>query len=157
MNVMSVCYIEQDTEQPLFRPFTRESLHAIQARIAAEKAKKQANEEVSCYNKWVNEFLMNWPEWSELQLDYHASHHESLEPDTMLEAGLSLPRALQRNFPNELIATPIEDIDKYYHNKMVCLLSFTWYYYVIITLSFSTNSSSIQLTLDSKSMKISLY
>lgn len=48
---MSVCYIEQDTEQPLFRPFTRESLHAIQTRIAAEKAKKQANEEVSYYNE----------------------------------------------------------------------------------------------------------
>lgn len=38
----------------------------------------------------------------------------------MLEAGLPLPRALQRDFPPELIATPIEDIDKYYKNKMVC-------------------------------------
>lgn len=37
----------------------------------------------------------------------------------MLEAGLPLPRALQREFPPELIATPIEDIDKYYENKRV--------------------------------------
>lgn len=37
----------------------------------------------------------------------------------MLEAGLPLPRALQREFPPELIATPIDDIDKYYQNKMV--------------------------------------
>lgn len=37
----------------------------------------------------------------------------------MLEAGLPLPKGLQRVFPSELIATPIEDIDKFYHNKMV--------------------------------------
>lgn len=37
----------------------------------------------------------------------------------MLEAGLPLPRGLQREFPSELIATPIEDIDKYYQNKLV--------------------------------------
>ena len=31
-----------------------------------------------------------------------------------MEAGLTLPRYLERNFPPELIATPIEDIDQYY-------------------------------------------
>ena len=51
---------------------------------------------------------------------YIAPHaHDTLKPDPMLEAGLPLPRALQREFPPELIATPIEDIDKYYENKMV--------------------------------------
>lgn len=54
------------------------------------------------------------------QHDIYAPHHErELEPDPMLEAGLTLPRALQREFPPELIATPIEDLDKYYENKMV--------------------------------------
>lgn len=51
---------------------------------------------------------------------HHAREHEPGQPDPMLEAGLPLPRALQRDFPAELIATPIEDIDKYYKNKMVC-------------------------------------
>jgi hypothetical protein len=50
---------------------------------------------------------------------YVPQHHDVIEPDPMLEAGLPLPRALQREFPPELIATPIEDIDKYYENKMV--------------------------------------
>lgn len=45
----------------------------------------------------------------------------------MLEAGLPLPRALQREFPPELIATPIDDIDKYYQNKMVSLFNLLFY------------------------------
>ena len=48
---------------------------------------------------------------------------DQIEPDPLLEAGLPLPRALQREFPPELIATPIEDIDKYYKNKMVSMCS----------------------------------
>ena len=31
-----------------------------------------------------------------------------------LEQGLSLPKQFQRDFPGDLIATPIEDLDKYY-------------------------------------------
>jgi hypothetical protein len=39
----------------------------------------------------------------------------------MMEAGLPIPRALERNFPPELIATPIEDIDPYYEDQAVSL------------------------------------
>ncbi|CAG2174737.1 unnamed protein product [Oppiella nova] len=90
---------EEDCVPPLFRPFTRESLAAIEGRIAEETARRTA----------------------QLESDtYIAPHHvDTLKPDPMLEAGLPLPRALQREFPPELIATPIEDLDKYYENKMV--------------------------------------
>lgn len=37
----------------------------------------------------------------------------------MMEAGLPIPRALERNFPLELVATPIEDIDPYYRDQQV--------------------------------------
>ena len=40
---------EEDCAPPLFRPFTRESLAAIQTRIAEEKARKIAQLEV-CYS-----------------------------------------------------------------------------------------------------------
>lgn len=62
------------------------------------------------------------PDQSETYIAPHA--HDTLKPDPMLEAGLPLPRALQREFPPELIATPIEDLDKFYENKMVCLIIF---------------------------------
>jgi voltage-gated sodium channel type II alpha len=89
---------EEDCVPPLFRPFTRDSLAAIEARIAEEEARKTGEP---------------------VQHDvYVPQHHDVIEPDPMLEAGLPLPRALQREFPHELIATPIEDIDKYYENKM---------------------------------------
>ena len=38
-----------------------------------------------------------------------------------MEAGLPIPRALERNFPMELVATPIEDIDPYYGDRRVRL------------------------------------
>lgn len=41
-------------------------------------------------------------------------HHDRQKPNPKMEAGLTLPRYLERNFPPELIATPIEDIDQYY-------------------------------------------
>ena len=37
----------------------------------------------------------------------------------MMEQGLPIPRALERNFPSDLIATPIEDIDPYYEDQPV--------------------------------------
>ncbi|XP_017493920.1 PREDICTED: sodium channel protein type 2 subunit alpha-like, partial [Rhagoletis zephyria] len=82
--------------QNSFRPFTRESLEGIKRRIREENARKL-----------------------QMQQAQEAAHQqEPSEPDAMLEAGLPLPRALQREFPPELIATPIDDIDKYYQNKM---------------------------------------
>ena len=40
-------------------------------------------------------------------------------PEPMMEQGLPIPRALERNFPAELIATPIEDIDPFYRDQPV--------------------------------------
>lgn len=42
----------------------------------------------------------------------------------MMEAGLPLPRPLERNFPPDLLATPIEDIDPYYADQPVSKLKF---------------------------------
>lgn len=41
----------------------------------------------------------------------------------MLEAGLPLPRPLERNFPADLLATPIEDIDPFYQDQPVIIYS----------------------------------
>lgn len=38
-----------------------------------------------------------------------------------MEQGLPIPRALERNFPPDLIATPIEDIDPYYEDQAVSI------------------------------------
>ncbi|RWS28922.1 voltage-gated sodium channel-like protein [Leptotrombidium deliense] len=46
-------------------------------------------------------------------------HEEEKSPDGTLEQGLALPRPLERDFPPELIATPIEDIDKYYIEEAI--------------------------------------
>ena len=43
---------EEDCVPPLFRPFTRESLAAIQARIAEENARKAAQLEVCPFNHY---------------------------------------------------------------------------------------------------------
>ena len=37
--------------------------------------------------------------------------------DPLLEGGMPLPIRLAAEFPDELVATPIEDIDPYYSNK----------------------------------------
>ena len=41
-------------------------------------------------------------------------------PDPALEYGMPLPIRLAAEFPPELVATPIEDIDSFYQNKKVC-------------------------------------
>lgn len=80
--------------RPQFRPFTRESLAAIEARMAEKKAVgvKKRGEEGYVY-------------------------HQQREPNKDLEAGQQLPRPLERNFPPELIATPIEDLDPFYEDE----------------------------------------
>ena len=40
-------------------------------------------------------------------------------PDPALEIGMPLPIRLAAEFPPELVATPIEDIDVFYQNKKV--------------------------------------
>ncbi|KAL1421885.1 hypothetical protein MTO96_022598 [Rhipicephalus appendiculatus] len=46
---------------------------------------------------------------------HHSREHRDADPD--LEAGGPLPKRIINDFPPELIATPIEDIDKFYENK----------------------------------------
>ena len=94
----------QAPPKPKFRPFTRSSLDEIKQRIRDEDdARRTASNSLP-----------------DDERQYHPSTLlDTGEPDPMLEAGLPLPRALQREFPDDLIATPIEDIDKYYQNKMV--------------------------------------
>ena len=50
-------------------------------------------------------------------------------PDPALEYGMPLPIRLAAEFPPELVATPIEDIDVFYQNKKVCVYNkfyFKW-------------------------------
>nr|ABH12275.1 putative voltage-gated sodium channel [Cyriopagopus schmidti] len=99
---------EQSDEEPVhsFRPFTRESLAAIENRIAEANA-RQADKE-----------RLKNAEGTDGPADHYAYHHEErLEPDPALEIGMPLPRAIAPEFPPDLIATPIEDLDKYYANQ----------------------------------------
>ncbi|OQR74154.1 sodium channel protein-like [Tropilaelaps mercedesae] len=93
-----------DEPQSIFRPFTRESLAAQLARLAEEAAKKAQLE------KMREEGVEPEP-----QQFYH--HKEASDPDPGLEAGGPLPKQIVNDFPPELIATPVEEIDKYYENK----------------------------------------
>lgn len=77
-----------------FRPFTRESLNAIKARISEEKAKKPKGEK----KKRKDE---NLP-----------------KPSLDLEAGKSLP-LLYGDVPKGMVSTLLEDLDPYYCNQKV--------------------------------------
>nr|AAQ84279.2 voltage-gated sodium channel protein [Mesobuthus martensii] len=95
---------EQSEEEvlPAFRPFTRESLAAIEARIAEAESRKK-------------ESLQKKGEGDDEH--YGTYQPEVAEADPQLEAGLPLPKYLEREFPPELLATPIEGLDKFYENK----------------------------------------
>ncbi|XP_064475313.1 sodium channel protein para-like isoform X2 [Ornithodoros turicata] len=95
---------EEDECAPLFRPFTRESLAAQEARIAEEAARKALQQQR------IDEGIPAGE-------DYVHHPREPRDPDPALEAGGPLPRRIIGEFPPELIATPIEDIDKFYENK----------------------------------------
>ncbi|GFR16709.1 sodium channel protein para [Trichonephila clavata] len=95
---------------PIFRPFTRESLAAIEARIAEEKARK--------------EHAQKGEEGEDHADDSHRppgargyDSDEGLEADPNLEAGMPLPKMLLNVLTPDVVATPLEDIDKYYENK----------------------------------------
>nr|XP_042895936.1 sodium channel protein para [Parasteatoda tepidariorum] len=107
---------EQSDEEtvPLFRPFTKESLAAIEARIAEANARKAERERLKAEGEIGPDGV---PE------HYSIPHHEErLEPDPALEVGMPLPRALAPDFPPELIATPIEDLDKFYENERTFMI-----------------------------------
>ncbi|KAK2839752.1 hypothetical protein Q5P01_013492 [Channa striata] len=75
-----------------FRPFSRESLKAIEGRIAEENAKKPKGEKKK------------------------RNDENSLMPSRDLEAGKSLP-LLYGDIPRGFVSTPLEDLDPYYSNQ----------------------------------------
>lgn len=100
---------------PIFRPFTRESLAAIEARIAEEKARKEHAQKGE-----------DGGGGEPHEEDHRRGDHEGepLEPDPNLEAGMPLPKLLLNELTLDVIATPLEDIDKYYENQRVSFLAF---------------------------------
>lgn len=96
---------DEEVVPSIFRPFTKESLAAIEARIAEENARKEhaqkAGDKTDDNDK----------------SDAEGYHQETLSSDPNLEAGMPLPKLLLNELPVELVATPIEDIDSYYENK----------------------------------------
>lgn len=77
-----------------FRPFTRESLKAIEKRIAEEKAKKPKGEKKK------------------------RNDDNDLKPSRDLEAGKALP-LLYGDAPKGMVSTPLEDLDPFYCNQKV--------------------------------------
>ncbi|KAM9850463.1 LOW QUALITY PROTEIN: sodium channel, voltage-gated, type I-like, alpha [Aulostomus maculatus] len=75
-----------------FRPFSTESLSAIESRIAEEKAKKPKGEKRK------------------------RNDNAELKPSSDLEAGKSLP-LLYGDVPAGLVSVPVEDLDPYYRNQ----------------------------------------
>ncbi len=77
-----------------FRPFCRDSLKAIEARIAEENNKKPKGEKRK--RKDENE----------------------LKPSSDLEAGKSLP-LMYGEVPKAMVSIPLEDLDPFYCNQKV--------------------------------------
>uniref|UniRef100_A0A672IVV1 Sodium channel protein n=1 Tax=Salarias fasciatus TaxID=181472 RepID=A0A672IVV1_SALFA len=75
-----------------FRPFSRESLKAIEKRIAEENAKKPKGEKKK------------------------RQDDNKLKPSRDLEAGKSLP-LLYGDVPKGMVSRPLEDLDHYYRNQ----------------------------------------
>uniref|UniRef100_A0A8C6S4Q9 Sodium channel, voltage-gated, type I-like, alpha n=1 Tax=Neogobius melanostomus TaxID=47308 RepID=A0A8C6S4Q9_9GOBI len=78
-----------------FRRFTRESLKAIENRIAEEKAKRPKREKGEKRKQ---------------------DEDNTLEANKDLKAGKSLP-LLYGDIPKGLVSTILEDLDPYYHNQ----------------------------------------
>ncbi|KAK2906120.1 hypothetical protein Q8A73_010063 [Channa argus] len=82
-----------------FRPFSRESLKAIEGRIAEENAKKPKGEKKK------------------------RNDDNDLMPSRDLEAGKSLP-LLYGDTPKGFVSTPLEDLDPYYFNQKIIIITF---------------------------------
>ncbi|XP_071554614.1 sodium voltage-gated channel paralytic isoform X13 [Temnothorax nylanderi] len=95
-------YSLSEEERSLFRPFTRESLAAIEARIAEEEARQKE--------------LQQRRAEGEVRYD-DEDEDEGPQPDPMFEQGASIPVRMHNDFPAELASTPLEDIDTFYHNQ----------------------------------------
>ncbi|KAM7407501.1 hypothetical protein PAMA_003295 [Pampus argenteus] len=79
-----------------FRPFSRESLSAIELRISEENAKKPEGEKKK------------------------RNDEDEIKPSRDLEAGKSLP-LMYGDIPKGMVSTPMEDLDPYYSNQRVGL------------------------------------
>ncbi|KAH0501976.1 Sodium channel protein type 2 subunit alpha [Microtus ochrogaster] len=95
-----------------FRFFTRESLAAIEQRIAEEKAKRPKQER-------KDEDDENGP-----------------KPNSDLEAGKSLP-FIYGDIPPEMVSEPLEDLDPYYINKKALIMQswLDWNFLLVLSLS----------------------
>nr|XP_027236630.1 LOW QUALITY PROTEIN: sodium channel protein para-like [Penaeus vannamei] len=91
-----------EEERSSFRPFTRDSLAAIEARVAEENAKK-------------NELQKKKEEGEAVYND--DDDDEGPQADPNLEQGMPVPNRLIQQFPEDLVGTPLEDIDPFYHNQ----------------------------------------
>lgn len=113
---------DEESAPALFRPFTRESLATIEARIREAAARKAERDRLKAEGEIG-------PDGVPEHYSVGAHHDERLEPDPALEVGMPLPRALAPDFPPELIATPIEDLDKYYENERVSTALFLLHHF----------------------------
>ncbi|XP_031365064.1 sodium channel protein para isoform X17 [Apis dorsata] len=102
-----------EEERSLFRPFTRESLAAIEARIAEEHAKQKELEKKRAEGEGG---FGRKKKKKEVRYD-DEDEDEGPQPDPMLEQGAPIPVRLHNEFPPELASTPLEDIDSFYHNQ----------------------------------------
>nr|AUA17903.1 voltage gated sodium channel [Anopheles funestus] len=102
-----------EEERSLFRPFTRESLQAIEARIADEEAKQRELERKRAEGE--SDFGRKKKK-KEIRYD-DEDEDEGPQPDPTLEQGVPVPVRMQGNFPPELASTPLEDIDGFYSNQ----------------------------------------
>ncbi|XP_055699426.1 sodium channel protein para isoform X18 [Phlebotomus papatasi] len=103
-----------EEERSLFRPFTRESLAAIEARIAEETAKLKELEKKRAEGEPV---YGRKKKQKEIRYD-DEDEDEGPQPDPTLEQGVPIPVRMQGSFPPELASTPLEDIDSFYSNQL---------------------------------------
>ncbi|XP_055695647.1 sodium channel protein para isoform X4 [Lutzomyia longipalpis] len=103
-----------EEERSLFRPFTRESLAAIEARIAEETAKLKELEKKRAEGEPV---YGRKKKQKEIRYD-DEDEDEGPQPDPTLEQGVPIPVRMQGSFPPELASTPLEDIDSFYSNVL---------------------------------------
>ncbi|XP_015109194.1 sodium channel protein para isoform X1 [Diachasma alloeum] len=110
---MSDDYSSLSEERSLFRPFTRESLAAIETRIAEELAKQK---ELEAKRAQGEGGYGRKKKKKETRYD-DEDEDEGPQPDPMFEQGAPIPVRLHNEFPPELASTPLEDIDSFYHNQ----------------------------------------
>ncbi|XP_066904493.1 sodium channel protein para isoform X5 [Halyomorpha halys] len=112
MSILSDSLSEE--ERSLFQPFTRESLQAIELRIAEEHAKQKELEK-----KRIEGEAGFGRKKKKKEVRYEdEDEDEGPQPDTTLEQGVPLPVRFHGLFPAELSSIPLEDIDPFYHNQL---------------------------------------